>query len=81
MSSKPFHKPVKAPLKLFGQVKESARPDDPLTINEDTTAWEIYNYRAAEVDREILKDWNDNLNTLLIFVCHLLTGFDPKFLV
>jgi hypothetical protein len=66
MTSKPSHKPVKVPPKLFGQVKQ---PNDPLTINEDTTAWEIYNYRAASIDRELIKDSNDNLNTLLIFVC------------
>jgi hypothetical protein len=35
------------------------------------TAWEIYNKRAAEVDKEMVKDWNDSLNTLLIFVSNL----------
>ncbi|PVG02306.1 hypothetical protein CPB86DRAFT_751811, partial [Serendipita vermifera] len=78
MASRPFHKPVKAPAKLFGQVKESARPEDPLTITDDTTAWEIYNHRAAEVDGDLLKDWNDNLNTLLIFAAlysGILTSF------
>jgi hypothetical protein len=34
----------------------------------ETTAWEVYNKRAAIVDRELIKDWNDGLNTLLIFV-------------
>jgi hypothetical protein len=76
MASRPFHKPIKAPSKLFGLVKESASPDDPLTIDEDTTAWEIYNHKASEVDRELIKDWNDNLNTLLIFVSILLRCFD-----
>ncbi|PVF91024.1 hypothetical protein CPB86DRAFT_456233, partial [Serendipita vermifera] len=32
------------------------------------TAWEIYNHKASEIDRELIKDWNDSLNTLLIFV-------------
>lgn len=34
----------------------------------ETTAWEIYNKRSLIVDRELIKDWNDGLNTLLIFV-------------
>jgi hypothetical protein len=33
-----------------------------------TTAWEVYNDRAFETDKERIKDWNDSLNTLLIFV-------------
>jgi hypothetical protein len=37
------------------------------TSSEDT-AWEIYNRKAALYDRELVKDWNDSLNTLLIFV-------------
>ncbi|CAG8683814.1 1834_t:CDS:2, partial [Acaulospora colombiana] len=64
--------PTRSPPFLNSQVKESARPEDPLTITDDTTAWEIYNHRAAEVDRDLLKDWNDNLNTLLIFTLGLL---------
>lgn len=32
------------------------------------TAWEIYNSRAAVIDRELIKDWNASLNTLLVFV-------------
>lgn len=35
------------------------------------TAWEIYNRRAAAVDKEMIKHWNDSLNTLLIFVSGL----------
>lgn len=32
------------------------------------TAWEIYNNRAFTHDKELIKDWNDTLNTLLVFV-------------
>ncbi|PVG03070.1 hypothetical protein CPB86DRAFT_493291 [Serendipita vermifera] len=53
--------------KLFGLGREGKRPGDPLVVTENTTAWEIYNHKAAEVDRELIKDWNDSLNTLLIF--------------
>ena len=40
----------------------------PLAVNKETTAWEIYNDRAQTIDRELIRDWNDSLNTLLIFV-------------
>lgn len=33
-----------------------------------TTAWGIYNQRAAAFDKELIKDWNASLNTLLVFV-------------
>lgn len=32
------------------------------------TPWELYNDRAALYDREMLKEWDDNLSTLLLFV-------------
>jgi hypothetical protein len=40
------------------------------SANEKTpeTAWEIYNNRAIVYDKELIKDWNDGLSTLLIFV-------------
>ncbi|PVF97761.1 hypothetical protein CPB86DRAFT_759745 [Serendipita vermifera] len=53
--------------KLFGLGREPKRPGDPLVVTSETTAWEIYNHKVAEVDREMIKDWNDSLNTLLIF--------------
>ncbi|PVF90868.1 hypothetical protein CPB86DRAFT_720345, partial [Serendipita vermifera] len=40
--------------------------------------WEIYNHKASEIDRELIKDWNDSLNTLLIFAAlysAILTAF------
>ncbi|PVG03065.1 hypothetical protein CPB86DRAFT_869978 [Serendipita vermifera] len=53
--------------KLFGLGREPRRPGDPLVVTGETTAWEIYNHKASELDREMIKDWNDSLNTLLIF--------------
>ncbi|PVF97763.1 hypothetical protein CPB86DRAFT_873943 [Serendipita vermifera] len=53
--------------KLFGLGREPKRPGDPLVVTDETTAWEIYNHKASEVDGEMIKDWNDSLNTLLIF--------------
>lgn len=46
-------------------------------IHAPTTAWEIYNNRAATYDKELIKDWNDSLNTLLVFVNFIFT-FDPR---
>lgn len=51
----------------LGQRRRTAH-DDSLFVNEDTTAWELYNAKANEVDQELIRDWNDSLNTLLIFV-------------
>ncbi|PVF92402.1 hypothetical protein CPB86DRAFT_877904 [Serendipita vermifera] len=53
--------------KLFGLGRELKRSGDPLVVTDKTTAWEVYNHKASEVDREMIKDWNDSLNTLLIF--------------
>ncbi|CCA71756.1 hypothetical protein PIIN_05691 [Serendipita indica DSM 11827] len=44
----------------------------------EKTAWEIYNERANIVDRELIRDWNESLNTLLIFAAlysAILTAF------
>lgn len=60
-------------------VAEPKRPPIPvLTNNRITTeltaskvpetAWEIYNQRAGIVDKERIKDWNDSLSVLLVFV-------------
>jgi Family of unknown function (DUF6535) len=55
--------------KRFGLGKKLKQGDASLPVNENTTAWEIYNNRATKTDTEIIKDCNDSLNTLLIFVC------------
>ena len=34
----------------------------------EKTVWEVYNERADIADKELLRDWNESLNTLLIFV-------------
>jgi hypothetical protein len=59
---------TKPPTRRFGIAREARKPGEPLNVTENTTVWEIYNHKAAEVDREMIKDWNDSLNTLLIFV-------------
>lgn len=38
------------------------------TVEGDKTAWDHYNEKARIDDREYVKDWNENLANLLIFV-------------
>ncbi|CCA71749.2 hypothetical protein PIIN_05684 [Serendipita indica DSM 11827] len=51
--------------KIFARKRES--PSTTMDSNADKTVWHTYNERADIVDRELIKDWNDSLNTLLIF--------------
>jgi Family of unknown function (DUF6535) len=41
-------------------------------MTAEHTAWDIYNNEARKVDTEFVKDWRENLNSLLLFVspCH-----------
>lgn len=45
-------------------VKESPSID-PMS---DATVWDIFDNHARKVEREHIKDWNDTLGTLLVFV-------------
>ncbi|PVG04034.1 hypothetical protein CPB86DRAFT_868803 [Serendipita vermifera] len=67
MSLAPLNMTNKSPTRLFGLSRDAKRPNDPLIVTNNTTASEIYNHKASEIDREMIKDWNDSLNTLLIF--------------
>jgi hypothetical protein len=51
----PDKKPNRA-TRMFGLGREAKRPGDPLVVTEEMTAWEIYNHKAAELDREMIKD-------------------------
>jgi hypothetical protein len=64
-------------IRFFGRSAEPKQAAiNPSLDSKATTAWEIYNQQVFPIDREQTKDWNDNLNTLLIFVC---TPFIPYF--
>jgi hypothetical protein len=84
MASDAMEMNTKVPTKLFGLIgrKIKRAGKDPLVVTEETTAWEIYNDRADEIDRELVKDWNDSLHTLLIFVrnLHFWARLDSGFL-
>lgn len=54
---------------LFGLGRKPHQPGErTFAADEHTTGWELYNERAWKIDKESIKDWNDSLNTLLIFV-------------
>jgi hypothetical protein len=59
---------TRSPLRRFGLARNARKPIELMNMAESATVWEIYNYEAAKVDKEMIKDWNDSLNTLLIFV-------------
>jgi len=60
--------PSRRSINRLGLATDPRQANAPLVVNNETTAWEIYNDRALTIDREIIKDWNDSLNILLIFV-------------
>jgi hypothetical protein len=72
MPQEPRDESPNSPARVFGLGREVRRLREPLVVTEDTNVWEIYNRRAAELDKEMIKDWNDSLSTLLIFVSHIL---------
>ena len=57
------------PRRILG-IPTRARDLPPTTMDSgaEKTAWEIYNERADIADKELIRDWNESLNTLLIFV-------------
>jgi hypothetical protein len=44
------------------------RNDPSAMMESEKSAWDIYNNIADIRDGELIKDWNDTLNFLLIFV-------------
>jgi hypothetical protein len=49
-------------------VAENDLGTDSSTARPETTPWELYNERAHIYDKETLKEWEDNLSILLVFV-------------
>jgi hypothetical protein len=37
-------------------------------ITKEYSAWDVYNNEARKVDTELVNDWRDSLNSLLLFV-------------
>jgi hypothetical protein len=68
----------KKALRTFGVRRRRSLRERLLLSSHDSpelaTAWELYNRRAAIFDKELVKDWNDSLSTLLIFVRDYFAG-------
>ncbi|PVF97755.1 hypothetical protein CPB86DRAFT_706511, partial [Serendipita vermifera] len=61
-----------------GCSRDAKQSRESTTTFESKTSWEIYNHKANEIDRELIKDWNESLNLLLIFTAlysSVLTAF------
>jgi hypothetical protein len=41
-------------------------------MTREYSAWDVYNNEARKVDTELVNDWRDSLNSLLLFVSILL---------
>jgi hypothetical protein len=39
-----------------------------LGMTKEYSAWDVYNNEARKVDTELVNDWRDSLNSLLLFV-------------
>jgi hypothetical protein len=36
---------------------------------KEYSGWDVYNNEAKKVDTELVNDWKESLNSLLLFVC------------
>jgi hypothetical protein len=50
----------------------------PAAPTKEHTVWDVYNNEARKVDIELVKDWKESLNSLLLFVsyAYLLANVD-----
>lgn len=69
MDTTTYENPPRTAATLFG-LKRRRRTEAKEQLDEgsEPNAYEWYNHHATIVDKELIKDWNDSLNTLLIFV-------------
>ena len=50
-----------------------------LGIPKEYSGWDVYNNEAKKVDTELVNDWRDSLNSLLLFVSIFDTVFNRSF--
>jgi hypothetical protein len=50
-------------------------------IPKEYSGWDVYNNEAKKVDTELVNDWRESLNSLLLFVSVLDTRSHPSNLV
>jgi hypothetical protein len=56
--------------RLGGSIKREDIRD--LFEDPEYTVWDVYNNEAKKVDRELVNDWKESLNSLLLFVSNAL---------
>jgi Family of unknown function (DUF6535) len=44
------------------------KEEDLIQMDKENSVWDVYNNEARKVDNELVKDWRDSLNSLLLFV-------------
>ncbi|KAG8815120.1 hypothetical protein FRC19_001253 [Serendipita sp. 401] len=78
MEGDPSRETTGDPASRISPATQQKSGNRPLDVNKTTSAWQIYNDRAFAIDKELIKEWNDSLNTLLIFAAlysAILTAF------
>jgi hypothetical protein len=70
---------------IVNETGDMAEP--PPGAPKEHSGWDVYNTESKRVDEELVKDWRESLDSLLIFVSisvkrpfKLLTGYRPPFL-
>jgi Family of unknown function (DUF6535) len=51
--------------------------EGPPEIPKEYSGWDVYNNEAKKVDTELVNDWRDSLNSLLLFVSIFGTNISP----
>jgi hypothetical protein len=49
----------------------------PGVVPKEYSGWDVYNNEAKKVDTELVNDWRDSLNSLLLFVSISGTNLSP----
>lgn len=55
-------------LRIGRSQRDSQLLDEEVDESKNKTVWDIYTEYSRKVDQERIRDWNDTLNTLLVFV-------------
>jgi hypothetical protein len=69
------HDPSKHPTtnevdEIYVLATKSPENYGPAAPTKEHTVWDVYNNEARKVDIELVKDWRESLNSLLLFVSY-----------
>ncbi|PVG00277.1 hypothetical protein CPB86DRAFT_813317 [Serendipita vermifera] len=69
MASSDAETRAKNSVNLFSRIGQGKghTQQESLPVDKEISAWELYNKKASNIDKEDIREWNDSLNTLLIF--------------